>query len=112
MIPVPTGIIAAPKNKKVQSKTFKYIKSNKNPIGKAKTKETNPKATHNLIAFTVFFPLYPPYLSAKIPPTITPDNGAVTLISENTIINIMVNSKYTYHIFCHPKLNTCYYKIF
>ena len=54
-------------------------------MGKAKTKDTKPKAIHILIAFITFFPLYPPYLSDIVPPTITPLRGAVILIIEKSI---------------------------
>ena len=79
------GIIAAPKKRKVHNKTDKYINWNKNPIGKAKTKDTKPNAIHIFIAFITFFPLYPPYLSDIVPPTITPLKGAVILIPEKTM---------------------------
>ena len=84
IIPVAIGIIAAPKNKKVHNSTHKYTNLNKNPIGKAKTKETNPKRIHIFIASRTLSPLYPPYLSEKVPPTKIPNKGAVTLIKEKT----------------------------
>ena len=85
IIPVPIGIIAAPKNKNDHKRIDKYIIWNKNPIGKANTNETRPNAIQIFIALITLSPLYPPYLSENAPPTKTPNKGAVILIIEKII---------------------------
>ena len=77
MIPVPTGTIAAPKKRKAHKRTVIYVIEYRKPIGNAKTKATTPNDKQSFNALIEFLPLYPPYLSAKVPPTITPPRGAV-----------------------------------
>jgi len=89
--PVAVGISVAPAASKHQSKGSMYIKDPKNPIGNAKMKAISPNAAHNFMAVTTFLPLYPPFLSDKYEPILTPKIGPVIQHTVKEIITTVLS---------------------
>lgn len=65
IIPVHVGVNIAPVNSSIHNKGMRRKRVLTNPMGKAKINAKNPKYAHNLIAFSRFSPLYPPFRSEK-----------------------------------------------